>query len=81
MSESNDKTGAENLYDLRVNICKMTQAEFALAIGAKYQHIISEYESGVMRPGINRCAAIINLAAQFDHPIDLYWLRPDLASK
>lgn len=66
------------IFQLRVDVCQMTQEEFAIAIGAKYQHMISEYESGLVRPGVNKCAAMINLALKFGKQIDLNWIRPDL---
>lgn len=68
----------ERVHELRVEICKMTQLEFAAAIGAKYQHTISEYERGVIKPGISKCAKMIKLAEEHGKEIDLHWLRPDL---
>jgi len=68
------------VHELRVVICNMTQQQFAAEIGAAFQHTISDYERGVIKPGLSRCARMISLAKQHGREIDILWLRPDLAA-
>ena len=63
---------------LRKQVCNMTQAEFAKALGVAFPHTISEYEHGTFLPSPKRCQAIIKLAAQYQHQITHEWLRPDI---
>lgn len=63
---------------LRKEVCAMTQAEFAKALGIAFPHTISEYEHGTFLPSTQRCKALIKLAAQHGHEITYEWLRPDI---
>lgn len=72
-----DKLIADRLNWLRTQIFQMTQAQLADALNVSHQHIISDYERGVLKPGVHRCMALIALAKKHGKDIDMTWLRPD----
>lgn len=74
---------ADRIYYIRTELLNMTQDEFAKALQLSAQHMVSDYETGLIRPGIRRCQMIIDLANKAGFTdiegmkIDYQFLRPD----
>lgn len=76
--EAIDKLIAERMAWLRVELFQLTQRELAKELGLTHQHVISEYERALFKPGLGRCLMLIKMAAEHGKKIDMQWLRPDL---
>lgn len=76
-----NKLIAERLVWLRTELFQMTQAELAEQLNVTHQHIISSYETGKFKPGVERCLTLINMAEKHGKKIDLTWLRPDIRGR
>lgn len=71
------ETIAQRMAWVRTEVCKMTQREFADKLGISQTHTISDYETGITRPGMKRCHHIINMCGELGVQVTYSWLRPD----
>lgn len=78
------KVIANRIRWLRCEVLKMTQLELALALDLSAQHLISDYESGLIRPGYPRAQQILKLVKQMGvthdpngTEINYQYIRPD----
>jgi len=72
---------AENFYNVRTKVFKMTQERFAQLLGFNTRIQISHYETGRFRPSAQTCNKIITEAAKLGAVVTLEYLRPDFFNK
>jgi len=72
---------AERIKLLRINM-GLTQVQLVKLLGLKSGYsLISKYENGHIKPGIETCLKYIEIGNDHDCFVDIEYLRPDLYRK